>query len=171
VAGSTKNAYVDVTAKSVGYAYLNGIVAQYSNPYWKPLTDSTKILSGDFVQQVTAMDIGGVSGNGFIYTGTSAPFNITYRIDNNFGLTTWSVASETSINDRWNTTNICRTRGMLLPTYSESTLGNVGGTGVPTHPSGNTMVSSTNPNTTSNYWQYNGFATIYYDPLYVRCIR
>lgn len=192
VAGYTTasiNAYLDTTAKTVGYAYLNGIVAQYSNPYWKPIADSTKILSGDFQTQIIATDIGGVASNGLIYTGTSSPFNSTYTIDSQFGVTTWSVASPTSINDRWNAGNICRTRGMLLPRLGETT-GSTnpwGGTtyvspgdsmgsasGVPSHPSGYTWTAASWTNSTNNYWLWSGTGTDgsnYYNGYYVRCVR
>lgn len=191
IAGTTVNAYLDATAKSVGYAYLNGIVAQYSSPYWKPITDSTKILSGDFVTQfsTTTSNIGGVAANGLIYTDTNTPFNTTYRIDTQFGVTTWSTAEMNSVNPRGNTSNICETRGMLLPRLDETTgstnpwggltyvpaggsMGNANG--VPSHTSGYTWTASSFTSGTSAYWIWSGTNTTthhYTDDYYVRCVR
>lgn len=188
-AGITKNAYLDSNAKSVGYAYLNGIFARYDGTFWKPFNVNTIVLSGDFVTQVSVNDIGGVSGNGLIYTGINAPFNTTYRIDTQFGITTWSSEAMNSINPRGNTTNICESRGMLLPLLNETqgsinhwggltnvplggTMGNANG--VPSHPSGYTWTSSAVSYNTQFYWLWNGMngdPDYYYDVYYIRCVR
>lgn len=192
-AGVTKNAYLDATAKNVGYAYLNNIVANFDGTYWKPINDSTKILSGDFVKQFNYSDvtngiIGGVSGNGLIYTGTSAPFNTTYAPNAQFGVTTHSNENN-SINPRGNSTNICESRGMLLPLLSETagtsnpwggltyvpsggSMGTVNG--VPSHPSGWTWTSTANTSNTNHYWKWNSgnaYISNYNGSYYVRCVR
>lgn len=165
---------------------LNGIVGKYDGTFWRPLSDSTKILSGDFVYQVNATDIGGVSGNGLIYTGTNAPFNTIYSLNGHFGVTNWSSAACNSVNPKWNTTNICRTRGMLLPTYSETQIslanssnpcggtGNVGGSGVPSNPLGYTWMSTPTSHRTDGYWSWQNAAgawDYYSDGRRVRCVR
>jgi hypothetical protein len=189
-AGVTINAYLDTTAKSVGYAYLNNIVAHYDGTFWRRL-DNNNILSGDFVSSWTDASLGGnpgVSGNGLLYTGTAAPFNSTYSPQSEFGVTTWSSATCNSVNPRGNTNNICESRGMILPTYSETQIlstnsynscgssltGNVGGSGVPSHPSGWTWTSTAASSHSSYYWVWNGASgsTGYYAyNTYVRCVR
>ena len=192
IQGTTKNAYLDTTAKSVGYAYLNGIIAHFDGTYWKPLTDLTKILSGDFIQQfsTTTSNIGGVANNGLIYTNTAAPFNVAYWLDH-FGVSTWSSFVINSINLSGNATNICETRGMLLPLLNETqasvnpwgglsyvpTGGSMGNAnGIPSHPSGYTWTSTANSYYGNNfYWIWSGTggsAQAYYDgAYYVRCVR
>lgn len=189
--GVTKNAYLDMDAKNTGVALLNGIVARLDNGLWKPINDNTKVLSGDFKVQVNATDIGGVSGNGLIYTGTSAPFGY-YIFSYEFDVTPWSPGSSdvmNSVNPRGNSTNICESRGMLLPLLSETAgtlnpwgdLNNVpsGGSmgnsnGVPSHPSGTTWTSTAYTGNTSLYWKWAGSGTDY-GPYnggnYVRCVR
>lgn len=187
VAGITKNAYLDATAKTVGYAFLNNIVASYDGAYWKPINDVTKVLSGDFTTQITATDIGGVSGNGLVYTGVDTPFSTSYSLREQFGLDGWGSPTGTYANDNWNTTNICRIRGMLLPNWAETTIsstnasnpmggtGNVGGSGVPSHPSGDTWQATAFLGTTSGFWEWigtgetNGALVAWF--RYVRCVR
>lgn len=191
-AGVTKNAYRDTSAKSVGYAYLNGIVGKFDGVFWKPIGDTSKVLSGDFVTQISVTDAGGVSGNGLLYTGTNAPFNITYY-PSHFGVTNWSVAECNDLNPIGNTTNVCESRKMILPTTQETSLpyssylatyspcsggsGNVGGAGVPSHPSGWTLTTSAHKSSTIHWVVWSGTSTVYWDydinanNRYVRCVR
>lgn len=184
--GSTKNAYLDATAKSIGYAYLNGIVGHYNGTFWQPINDSNKVLSGDFITAVNIGDIEAVSGNGLIYTGTSAPFNLAYSPQSQFGATPWVVAECNSINPSGNITNICESKGMLLPTYSETQInvtsiynpcggtGNMGGTGVPSHPLGYTWTSTASSDSSTNYRVWSGMSgsnVTYGNTRYIRCVR
>ena len=184
-AGVTPNAYRDANAKSVGTAQIGSVVGVWDGTYWKPQGDTTKVLSGDFKVQVAVGDIGGVSGNGLIYTGAAAPFNTTYAPNAHFGVTTWSSATCNSINTRMNSTNICATRKMFLPTWSETQIGstttynpcggtgNVGGTGVPNLTS-YTWTTTAYSNHSSGYWVWNGTSLgneNYSGSVYVRCVR
>jgi hypothetical protein len=144
------------------------------------------VLSGDFKVQVNASDIGGVSGNGLIYTGSSSPFNSNYQLDIQFGVTLWTSATCNSANTRMNITNIFATRKMFLPTYSEmqangtssecGSTGNIGGTGVPNL---NNWTWMTTANSTwvdnNSYILWHTTSTIlntaYYASYKVRCIR
>lgn len=184
-AGITPNAYLDANAKSVGTAKIGSVVGVWDGTYWKPQGDTTKVLSGDFKVQVAVGDIGGVSGNGLIYTGAAAPFNTAYAPNAHFGVTTWSSAVCNSINTRMNSTNICATRKMFLPTYSETQIsatngynpcggtGSIGGTGVPNLTSG-TWTTTANSGDSNYYWLWNGTNTndgSYGNLGYVRCVR
>ena len=184
-AGVTPNAYLDANAKSVGTAMIGSVIGVWDGTYWKPQGDTTKVLSGDFKVQVAVGDIGGVSGNGLIYTGANAPFNTTYTPQSQFGVTTWSSDTCNSINTRMNSTNICATRKMFLPTYSETQIsstntynpcggtGNVGGTGVP-NLTVYTWTTTAYSDSSDRYWTL--ISTInsnssYVSNVYVRCVR
>lgn len=142
-AGVTPNAYRDANAKSVGIAQIGSVIGVWDGTYWKPQGDTTKVLSGDFKVSVPVGDIGGVSGNGLIYTGGNAPFNTTYSLVSQFGVGNWTVSECNYVNKRMNNTNICVARKMFLPIYSETKHnntafncpcgggGSVGGLGVP----------------------------------------
>ena len=186
-AGVTPNAYRDANAKSVGTAQIGSVIGVWDGTYWKPQGDTTKVLSGDFKVQVAVGDIGGVSGNGLIYTGENAPFNTTYILATHFDVTTWSSAVCNSINTRMNNTNICATRKMFLPTYSETQIGasntynpcggtgSVGGTGVPNLTHYNyTWTTTAYSNDSNHYWAWNGMIysySYYLNDHYVRCVR
>ena len=185
-AGVTPNAYLDANAKSVGMAQIGSVIGVWDGTYWKPQGDTTKVLSGDFKVSVAVDDIGGVSGNGLIYTGANAPFNTTYRIDGQFGVTSWQSSACNSINKRMNSTNICATRKMFLPTWSETQVsgtsgyspcygtGNVGGTGVPNFGGLYTWTTTVYSYHNDLYWIWNGANKNfleYYKTAYVRCVR
>lgn len=184
-AGVTPNAYLDANAKSVGTAQIGSVVGVWDGTYWKPQGDTTKVLSGDFKVQVAVGDIGGVSGNGLIYTGAANPFNTTYALISDFGVTKWSSAVCNSVNTRMNSTNICATRKMFLPTYSETQIsasntynpcggtGSVGGTGVPNLTS-HTWTTTAYSDNSVGYWIWfgtNGDYGTYGSDFYVRCVR
>ena len=191
-AGNTKNAYRDTTAKNVGYAYLNSIVAKYDGTYWRKLGSTGKVLSGDFAQEINDNIIAGVAGNGLLYTKDNvAPFtnSNSQTLQGHFGVTTWSVEAMNYVNPRGNTTNICESIGMLLPILSETNATNnpwggvtyipTGGSmgtadGVPNHSSGWTWTSTSWTYSTSYYWRWNasGGSVYSYDyNNYVRCVR
>lgn len=184
-AGVTKNAYRDSTAKSAGVALLNGKVGVWDGTYWRK-QGTTTILSGDFVAEMNPANIEGVSGNGLVYTNTNSPFNVAYRLDTHFGVAVWSSAVCNSVNPRGNTTNVCESRGILIPTYSETQIsttsgfnpcggtGNVGGAGVPSHTSGYSWSSTPSSANTDFYWVWSSSSysgADYYLGLYVRCSR
>jgi hypothetical protein len=185
-AGVTPNAYLDADAKTAGTATIDGVTGVWDGTYWKPQGDATKVLSGDFKVQVNASDIGGVSGNGLIYTGTNAPFDTTYRLDTHFGVTSWSTAECNSVNPRMNSTNVCATRGMWLPTPREANIntsdgrnacggtGNIGGIGVFSHPSGFMWTTASATDDSKKFTSFTGTSTNSHGrdfSFYVRCVR
>lgn len=184
------NAYLDVTAKEAGIALLNGVTGVWDGTYWKPQGDTTKVLSGDFLVQIPLVDVGGIAGNGLVYTNASGVFASIYQIDTQFGVTAWSTAEMNSVNPRGNMTNICESRGMLLPRLDETTyiinpwggltyvpaggaMGSVNG--VPPHPSGWTWTATSFTATSNNYWKWGGLLSNasfgFFVVDYVRCVR
>ena len=135
-------------------------------------------------------EIAGKAGNGLYYTKDNiSPFTSTYTLQSEFGVTTWSGATMNYINDHDNSSNICASRGMRLPTIAETqgssnpwggntylpSGGSMGNSnGVPSNSHGYTWTASSFTSTASSYWIWNGSSTSssYYNLNdYVRCVR
>lgn len=193
------NAYFDSAAKSIGYGYLNNIVAKYEAPFWKPITNLNYVLNADFQWQHLLSNLGvgaGVStGTGLVYTGTTGVFANKYVLMTEFGgaVSWWNYNSDDATcayaNEHMNTTNICATRGMRLPTIAEvisspnsssqplnkcAKAGIVGG--VPLFPGGNDIWTATPYNTSNLSLSGRNFTQGMYadassEAQYVRCVR
>lgn len=114
------NPYFDTIAKSVGYAFKNGVTAKFNvhgKEMWTSLDNDRIYLDNNFnsISYKTA-------GNGLIYD---------YHADDNdipeaslatgFGVTEWDNTNENYVNDNSNRTNICSIKGMRLPVMGETT--------------------------------------------------
>jgi len=199
----TTTPYADATAKSIGYAVNNNTVGKYNvhgKGLWTLLSDSSKVLVDHFASTWSGNinEIAGAANNGLIYTRDDiSPFTSTYRIDNEFGVTSWSGSTgKTSrggtanwINDHDNSTNICASRGMRLPTIAETkgssnpwggnsylpsggAMGN--SNGVPSNSHGWTWTASSFTSNTDDYWRWNDSSaghSYYSYGRYVRCVR
>lgn len=185
------NAYngtgASATARSIKYGLKNGIIAKYDGVFWSPLSDLTMVLDNSFsTWRGLKSEMGGVAGNGLVYTGTTGVFGTTYDTSTHFGaLYNHGTATCDYVNTNMNTTNVCATRGMRLPTYLETQIPNTypglnpcgaGGnaSGIPSHANGYFFISTASAYNSVAYFGVAQNNTTYHSNLattYIRCVR
>jgi hypothetical protein len=181
-ADNTTNAYTDATAISVGYAIQGSTYLQKSGNYWKELGTSN-YKDSSLVTRATAniVPIGTASSSwkaGSCSSGITSASATTgqYKPSSSFAATNCNYNAATGLYfdngssaRAWSSANsLCLSKGMRLPSLSETTAQRSGGIPLFT---GDTWTSTVNGSGYHYFWSgtyINGYGD-YYD-FYVRCV-